>query len=63
MRATEAHRKYQFIEVVLQWEGGVTTSKLQDQKIKEAACFQCKVWQLLHLAVFHMGSPFLRNER
>jgi predicted DNA-binding transcriptional regulator YafY len=30
MKATEAHRKYQFIEVVLQWEGGVTTSKLQD---------------------------------
>ena len=30
MTATEAHRKFQFIEVVLQWEGGLTTNKLQN---------------------------------
>lgn len=30
MTTTEAHRKFQFIEVVLQWEGGLTTSKLQN---------------------------------
>jgi predicted DNA-binding transcriptional regulator YafY len=30
MKATEAQRKYQYIEVVLQWEGELTTNKLQD---------------------------------
>ncbi len=29
MQATEAYRKYQFIEVVLQWEGELTSNKLQ----------------------------------
>ena len=29
MKATEAYRKFQFIEVVLQWEGGITAAKLQ----------------------------------
>lgn len=29
MKATEAQRKYQFIEVVLQWEGALTSNKLQ----------------------------------
>lgn len=30
MKATETYRKFQFIEVVLQWEGELTTKKLQD---------------------------------
>ena len=30
MQATEAYRKFQFIEVILQWEGELTTNSLQN---------------------------------
>ena len=30
MQATEVHRRYQYIEVVLQWEGELTCNKLQE---------------------------------